>query len=183
MFVLAEHYVWEEGDEQETYSYYGWLNALAYNVGYHKSVGLPHLHSTPPPRLDSALTVILPIRSSASTTTSPTSPGPVSPPSSSSRQNFTLMVSLLLLPFPPPCLFCVLNLLPSPLSDLGQTSSNPTPHGRTSPTGSSPIPRSGCSPGSEGKTRGTSSFPTLPLLQTPLTSRRRESWARSLRSG
>jgi sphingolipid delta-4 desaturase len=32
----AEHYVWEEGDEQETYSYYGWLNIFAYNVGYHK---------------------------------------------------------------------------------------------------------------------------------------------------
>ncbi|CED85071.1 dihydroceramide delta-desaturase [Phaffia rhodozyma] len=32
---IAEHYVWEEGNEQETYSYYGWLNWFAYNVGYH----------------------------------------------------------------------------------------------------------------------------------------------------
>lgn len=31
---IAEHYLWD-GLEQETYSYYGPLNALAYNVGYH----------------------------------------------------------------------------------------------------------------------------------------------------
>lgn len=31
---IAEHYVWD-GLEQETYSYYGWLNVFAYNVGYH----------------------------------------------------------------------------------------------------------------------------------------------------
>jgi len=31
---IAEHYVWD-GLEQETYSYYGILNLLAYNVGYH----------------------------------------------------------------------------------------------------------------------------------------------------
>ncbi|THH18648.1 hypothetical protein EW146_g2364 [Bondarzewia mesenterica] len=31
---IAEHYVWD-GLEQETYSYYGWLNIFAYNVGYH----------------------------------------------------------------------------------------------------------------------------------------------------
>jgi len=31
---IAEHYLWD-GLEQETYSYYGWLNVLAYNVGYH----------------------------------------------------------------------------------------------------------------------------------------------------
>merc|ERR550514_789041 len=30
---LAEHYV--TTGETETYSYYGWLNVLAYNVGYH----------------------------------------------------------------------------------------------------------------------------------------------------
>ena len=30
---IAEHYLWD-GLEQETYSYYGWLNWLAYNVGY-----------------------------------------------------------------------------------------------------------------------------------------------------
>jgi sphingolipid delta-4 desaturase len=31
---IAEHYLWD-GMEQETYSYYGPLNYLAYNVGYH----------------------------------------------------------------------------------------------------------------------------------------------------
>ncbi|KAI5996446.1 fatty acid desaturase-domain-containing protein [Pisolithus orientalis] len=31
---IAEHYVWD-GLNQETYSYYGALNLLAYNVGYH----------------------------------------------------------------------------------------------------------------------------------------------------
>lgn len=32
---IAEHYIWEWGGEQETWSYYGPLNILAYNVGYH----------------------------------------------------------------------------------------------------------------------------------------------------
>ncbi|WAR60993.1 hypothetical protein PtB15_13B244 [Puccinia triticina] len=33
---IAEHYVWNlTGGEQETWSYYGPLNILAYNVGYH----------------------------------------------------------------------------------------------------------------------------------------------------
>ncbi|EEB92967.1 hypothetical protein MPER_08444, partial [Moniliophthora perniciosa FA553] len=31
---IAEHYLWD-GLAQETYSYYGPLNVLAYNVGYH----------------------------------------------------------------------------------------------------------------------------------------------------
>jgi len=31
---IAEHYVWDNL-QQETYSYYGWLNIFAYNVGYH----------------------------------------------------------------------------------------------------------------------------------------------------
>jgi sphingolipid 4-desaturase/C4-monooxygenase len=31
---IAEHYLWD-GLPQETYSYYGPLNILAYNVGYH----------------------------------------------------------------------------------------------------------------------------------------------------
>ncbi|CAH7687508.1 fatty acid desaturase-domain-containing protein [Phakopsora pachyrhizi] len=32
---IAEHYIWEFGGEQETFSYYGPLNILTYNVGYH----------------------------------------------------------------------------------------------------------------------------------------------------
>ncbi|KAJ7853476.1 dihydroceramide delta(4)-desaturase [Mycena olivaceomarginata] len=32
--LIAKHYLWD-GLEQETYSYYGPLNVLAYNVGYH----------------------------------------------------------------------------------------------------------------------------------------------------
>ena len=28
---IAEHYVWDNS-QQETYSYYGWLNIFAYNV-------------------------------------------------------------------------------------------------------------------------------------------------------
>ena len=31
---IAEHYT-IDGGKTETYSYYGWLNNLAYNVGYH----------------------------------------------------------------------------------------------------------------------------------------------------
>jgi sphingolipid 4-desaturase/C4-monooxygenase len=30
---IAEHYVWD-GLQQETYSYYGWLNIFGYNVGH-----------------------------------------------------------------------------------------------------------------------------------------------------
>jgi sphingolipid delta-4 desaturase len=30
---IAEHYLWD-GMDQETYSYYGWLNVLAYNVRF-----------------------------------------------------------------------------------------------------------------------------------------------------
>lgn len=32
---IAEHYLWGTGGEQETWSYYGPLNKLTYNVGYH----------------------------------------------------------------------------------------------------------------------------------------------------
>lgn len=31
--LLAEHYEWTPG--QETYSYYGWMNKITYNAGYH----------------------------------------------------------------------------------------------------------------------------------------------------
>lgn len=31
--LIAEHYEWVPG--QETYSYYGWMNSLTYNAGYH----------------------------------------------------------------------------------------------------------------------------------------------------
>jgi sphingolipid delta-4 desaturase len=48
---IHEHYLWREG--QETYSYYGPLNALAWNIGYHNEhhdfpaipgARLPELH-------------------------------------------------------------------------------------------------------------------------------------------
>lgn len=35
---IAEHYLWD-GLEQETYSYYGWLNILAYNVSFSAELG------------------------------------------------------------------------------------------------------------------------------------------------
>ncbi|KAH9822691.1 fatty acid desaturase-domain-containing protein [Melampsora americana] len=50
---IAEHYLWSEGGEQETWSYYGPLNLLTYNVGYHNEhhdfpsipwIRLPKLH-------------------------------------------------------------------------------------------------------------------------------------------
>ncbi|KAF8553357.1 hypothetical protein OG21DRAFT_1510297 [Imleria badia] len=53
---IAEHYVWD-GLNQETYSYYGPLNILAYNVGYHNEhhdfpsipwTRLPALHALAP---------------------------------------------------------------------------------------------------------------------------------------
>lgn len=53
---IAEHYLWD-GLEQETYSYYGPLNILAYNVGYHNEhhdfpsipwTRLPLLHELAP---------------------------------------------------------------------------------------------------------------------------------------
>ncbi|KAF8582531.1 delta 15-fatty acid desaturase protein [Ramaria rubella] len=53
---IAEHYLWD-GLEQETYSYYGPLNILAYNVGYHNEhhdfpsipwTRLPTLHKLAP---------------------------------------------------------------------------------------------------------------------------------------
>ena len=58
---IAEHYLWD-GLEQETYSYYGPLNILAYNVSslYHEFVLLLTIN-----RLDTT----------TNTTTSPRSPG------------------------------------------------------------------------------------------------------------
>ncbi|KAI0312241.1 fatty acid desaturase-domain-containing protein [Amylostereum chailletii] len=53
---IAEHYVWDDL-QQETYSYYGWLNIFAYNVGYHNEhhdfpsipwTRLPALHALAP---------------------------------------------------------------------------------------------------------------------------------------
>jgi len=53
---IAEHYLWD-GMDQETYSYYGPLNILAYNVGYHNEhhdfpsvawTRLPLLHDLAP---------------------------------------------------------------------------------------------------------------------------------------
>jgi len=55
---IAEHYLWD-GLDQEKYSYYGPLNLLAYNVGYHNDflsvpwTRLPNLRKLVPEFYDS----------------------------------------------------------------------------------------------------------------------------------
>jgi len=59
---IAEHYLWD-GLDQETYSYYGPLNILAYNV------------SSPHPRMSAPLPTINRLDTTTNTTTSPLFPG------------------------------------------------------------------------------------------------------------
>ena len=72
---IAEHYLWD-GLEQETYSYYGPLNILAYNVSssYHEFVPLLMIN-----RLDTTM----------NTTTSLRLPGRGYQPSAHLRRSFT----------------------------------------------------------------------------------------------
>ena len=76
---IAEHYVWD-GLQQETYSYYGWLNVLAYNVIS------PMFFARVSPMLSMFLFRLVTI---TNTTTSLPSHGRASPLSANSHQNST----------------------------------------------------------------------------------------------
>lgn len=77
---IAEHYVWD-GLEQETYSYYGWLNIFAYNVSVSLRMFCTIYDTEPNSRRSGIITSI---------TISRPYPGPVYPHYANWHQNSTM---------------------------------------------------------------------------------------------